>query len=153
MKTIDSIALLKRMEIINRVSFFRQFELSERQLLMESFSHWYSVKKGDFVFNRFEKDNALYIVLSGKLAIFRQSDERHLGYIEPGEFVGEGAFLSHRERSTNAQAIEETIVLALDSQLLTQLPSSIREKVKDQIILGMSSRISQLSSVLESLRE
>ena len=62
MKLIEHITLIKQMEIINRLSFFREFSLSERQVLLESFSHLYLVQQGRAVFKQFDNDKRLYIV-------------------------------------------------------------------------------------------
>lgn len=138
------------MEILNRLSFFREFTLNERQVLLESFSHLYLVSQGRFVFKQFDNDKQLYIVLSGAIVVFNHSHLMELGTIEPGEFIGEGAFINNRERSTSARAKSDTIVLAITSEALTRLPNVIREKIKDRIIEGMSERIAKLSHYLES---
>ena len=149
MKLIEHIPLIKQMEIINRLSFFREFTLSERQVLLESFSHLYLVKQGRAVFKQYDADKRLYIVLSGSLMVFKQSHLLELGTIEPGEFIGEGAFINNREHSTSARARVDTILLAI-FEALTRLPNVIREKIKDRIIEGMSERITKLSNYLES---
>ena len=59
MKLIEHIPLIKQMEIINRLSFFREFSLSERQVLLESFSHLYLVQQGRSVFKQFDNDKRL----------------------------------------------------------------------------------------------
>ena len=146
MRLLENIAMFKRMEILNRVPFFRDFELAERQMLLESFSSLYSIRLGHYVFKQFEQSQQLYILLSGELVVFRQHDMTHLGHIYPGEFVGEGAFISHRERSINARAAADSILLAIDPSALTKLPVVVREKIKDQLIIGMSERIAKLSA-------
>ncbi|KTF13971.1 Crp/Fnr family transcriptional regulator [Pseudoalteromonas sp. H105] len=150
MKLIEHIPLIKQMEIINRLSFFREFTLDERQILLESFSHLYLVQHNRFVFKQYDNDKQLYIVLSGAIVVFRHSHLLDLGTIEPGEFIGEGAFINNRERSTSARATCDTIVLAITPQALTRLPNVIREKIKDRIIEGMSERIAKLSEHIEN---
>ncbi|MBE0456409.1 cyclic nucleotide-binding domain-containing protein [Pseudoalteromonas sp. KG3] len=150
MKLIEHIPLIKQMEILNRLNFFREFTLNERQILLESFSHLYLVSQNRFVFKQFDNDKQLYIVLSGAIVVFNHSHLMELGTIEPGEFIGEGAFINNRERSTSARAKSDTIVLAISPEALTRLPNVIREKIKDRIIEGMSERIAKLSHYLES---
>ena len=41
MKLIENIPLFKQMEIINRLGFFKEFSLNERQILLESFWFFY----------------------------------------------------------------------------------------------------------------
>ncbi|MEJ6476132.1 cyclic nucleotide-binding domain-containing protein [Pseudoalteromonas piscicida] len=150
MKLLENIPLFKQLEIINRLAFFREFTLTERQALLESFSHLYLVQQGRHAFKRFEKDNRLYIVLSGEFLIFKQDSAHDLGKVGPGEFLGEGAFISHRERSTSAQALKDSIILAITPDALTRLPNVIREKIKDKLIEGMSLRIAKLNAFIEA---
>jgi CRP/FNR family cyclic AMP-dependent transcriptional regulator len=84
------------------------------------------------------------------LMVFKHSHLLELGSIEPGEFIGEGAFINNRERSINARAKENAIVLAITADALTRLPNVIREKIKDRIIEGMSLRIAKLSEHIET---
>ncbi|MEI5640209.1 MULTISPECIES: cyclic nucleotide-binding domain-containing protein [unclassified Pseudoalteromonas] len=150
MKLLESVPLFKQLEIINRLSFFHDFTLSERQVLLESFSHLYLVQKDRHAFKRFEKDNRLYIVLSGEFLIFKQDNDHDLGRVGPGEFLGEGAFISNRERSTSARAVKDSIILAITPDALTRLPNVIREKIKDKLIEGMSLRIAKLNEFVEA---
>ncbi|BDF95722.1 MULTISPECIES: Crp/Fnr family transcriptional regulator [Pseudoalteromonas] len=150
MKLIEHIPLIKQMEIINRLNFFKEFTLNERQVLLESFSHLYLINKDRFLFKQFDNDKHLYIILSGAITVFKHSHLVDLGTIEPGEFIGEGAFINNRERSTSARAKSDTIVLAITPESLTRLPNVIREKIKDRIIEGMSERIAKLNHYLES---
>ncbi|KID58903.1 hypothetical protein JF50_00065 [Pseudoalteromonas luteoviolacea] len=149
MKLLENITTIKQLEIINRLDFFSEFTLAERQVLLESFSHLYLISKDRYAFKRFEQDSRLYIILTGELRIFAEKNHIDIGHVGPGEFVGEGAFISNRERSTSAQAISDTIVLAITSEALTKLPAVIREKIKDKIIAGMSERIHKLNHFIE----
>ncbi|WP_282130811.1 cyclic nucleotide-binding domain-containing protein [Pseudoalteromonas aliena] len=150
MKLIEHIPLFKQLEIINRLHFFKEFTLNERQILLESFGMLYLVSQQQFLFKQFDNDKRLYIVLSGALLVFKHNHLLELGTIQPGEFIGEGAFISNRERSTSARAKSDTIVLAITPEALTRLPNVIREKIKDRIIEGMSERIAKLSEHIEN---
>ncbi|ASM48481.1 hypothetical protein PESP_a0206 [Pseudoalteromonas espejiana DSM 9414] len=150
MKLIEHIPLFKQMEIVNRLHFFKEFTLAERQVLLESFGLLYLVNQHQFLFKQYDNDKRLYIVLSGALLVFKHNHLLELGTIEPGEFIGEGAFINNRERSTSARAKADTIVLAITPEALTRLPNVICEKIKDRIIEGMSLRIAKLSEHIET---
>ena len=150
MKLIEHIPLFKQMEIVNRLHFFKDFTLAERQVLLESFGLLYLINQHQFLFKQYDNDKRLYIVLSGALLVFKHNHLLELGTIEPGEFIGEGAFINNRERSTSARAKTDTIVLAITPEALTRLPNVIREKIKDRIIEGMSLRITKLSEHIET---
>ncbi|TMO67439.1 cyclic nucleotide-binding domain-containing protein [Pseudoalteromonas aurantia] len=149
MKRLTNVSLLKQFEIINRLEFFNEFTLAERQVLLESFSHLYLVHQSHHAFKRFELDNRLFIVLSGEFSIFKKSQLLELGRVGPGEFIGEGAFICNQEHSTSAKALKDSILLAITPEAMTRLPNVIREKMKDKIIAGMSTRISSLSNYIE----
>ena len=149
MKLLEHVPLIKRQEIINRLPFFSDFTLAERQVLLESFSHLYLVQKDKHAFKRFDQDNRLFIILSGELAIFKKEELSQLGKVGPGEFIGEGAFICKREHSTNAKVLSDSILLTITPEALTRLPSVIREKIKDKIIEGMGQRIAKLNNYIE----
>ncbi|MAD91051.1 MAG: hypothetical protein CMK64_15225 [Pseudoalteromonas sp.] len=149
MKLLEHVPLIKQLEIINRLPFFSDFTLAERQVLLESFSHLYLVQKDKHAFKRFDKDNRLFIILSGELVIFKKEGLSELGRVGPGEFIGEGAFICKREHSTNAKAVSDSILLTITPEALTRLPSVIREKIKDKIIEGMGLRIAKLNNYIE----
>ncbi len=149
MKLLEHVPLIKQLEIINRLPFFSDFALAERQVLLESFSHLYLVQKDKHAFKRFDRDNRLFIILSGEIAIYKKEELGELGRVGPGEFIGEGAFICKREHSTNAKALCDSILLTITPEALTRLPSVIREKIKDKIIEGMGQRISKLDNYIE----
>ena len=152
MALITQIPLIKKMELVNRLPFFKTLTLAERQMVVESFSELHLFKQGKMVFRQNEHDNHLYIVLSGELVLFKQQHKPSLVHIEPGDFVGEGSFVETHTRSINAQALSETIVLAISHTAMQKLPYAIRDKIKDRIILGMSQRIEKLGAVIDNLQ-
>ena len=119
--------------------------------MLESFSHLYLVQKGKHAFKHFDKDNRLFIILSGELAIFKKEELSQLGKVGPGEFIGEGAFICKREHSTNAKALSDSILLTITPEALTRLPSVIREKIKDRYIEGMGQRIAKQNNYIEEI--
>lgn len=60
------------------------------------------------MFKQLDNDKQLYIVLSGAIVVFKHSHLMELGTIEPGELIGEGAFINNRERSTSTRAKTDT---------------------------------------------
>ncbi len=63
------------------------------------------VKQGDLA-------DAMYVIKSGKVRIFRDSegDETTLGVLEPGDYFGEMALFDHKPRMANAAAVGDTEV-------------------------------------------
>jgi NTE family protein len=76
----------------------------------EAEAEWFSLPGGKALFGVTDDPDGVYFVLSGTLAAFRQSslgDHRLLGYIRPGEPVGEMAFISEGAHTASVYAIRD----------------------------------------------
>lgn len=74
-------------------------------------AEWFSLPGGKSLFGVTDEPDGVFFVLSGTLAAFRQSnmgDHRLLGYIRPGEPVGEMAFISEGAHSASVYAIRDS---------------------------------------------
>lgn len=71
---------------------------------------------GQFVFQQGDTDNALYIVLSGRLRVVQQTETgtHILGDVAAGEPVGEFALFTNDPRTASVVAIRGSLVLQID---------------------------------------
>lgn len=72
--------------------------------------------KGDLLFMEGDRGNALVVLVSGRVSVFRSSpsgDRAALSVLEAPEVFGEIALLDSAPRSASVEAIETTTVLAL----------------------------------------
>ena len=72
--------------------------------------------QGKPIFYQGDLGQALYLVASGKVRLFRThlgGQERTLALLGPGELFGEMSLLDEGERSASAVAVEDTELLAL----------------------------------------
>lgn len=74
-----------------------------------------TLASGQTLFHQDEEGDALFIVISGRLRVTRESDEGAvvLGEAAPGETVGEIALLGGRRRTATVSAVRETILAKL----------------------------------------
>jgi len=80
--------------------------------------------RGDVLFERGERADALYIVLEGRIAIADRSfDGRESVFVlmEPGDLFGEMGLLDGQARSAEARALEPSRVLAIPYQPVRNL--------------------------------
>ena len=73
-----------------------------------------SLRRGVVVFDEGAEPGEFYLVLSGRVAIAQESGdgrESLLAVLGPGELFGEMGFLDGRNRSAQARALEESLVL------------------------------------------
>lgn len=105
---------------------------------------------GDTIFKQGEKGHEMYIIRSGKVKIFRQSDGQKvtLATLKIDDFFGEMALFSGKPRSATAQAIGKTELLAVDKETFLSL---IKEPVVWNVLERMSERLRDIDEQLESL--
>ena len=73
-----------------------------------------SLQRGVVVFDEGAEPGEFYLVLSGRIAIVQESDdgrESLLAVLGPGELFGEMGFLDGYNRSAQARALEESLIL------------------------------------------
>jgi CRP-like cAMP-binding protein len=96
-------------------------------------------KKGDMIFTENSKGEELFIVLSGSIAINKNvagGRKRNLGNLRSGEVFGEISLFDAEPRSADAEAIEDTEVIAFPNNKFLdllkencQLANDIQKKV------------------------
>lgn len=150
MLPLKNISRLKLLEIIARVNFFKKLTLQERELLLNS-SACYKCYKDKFVQKEDDHNRNFYIVLSGKVAITKNDSDKVVGHVSVGEFIGESSFINKSRKSASAKAVDDSIILCIDQDALSELPSTIKNKCKDAIIEGMASRIVYLTNQIQKL--
>src|SRR4030042_2673053 len=82
------------------------------------------VKAGEVVFNQGDDGNEFYFVYSGKIRIFQinQDDkEINLGFRTRGDHFGETAIISSKPRNATARAVEDSVLVSIDSITFNQL--------------------------------
>ena len=86
--------------------------------------------QGKPIFYQGDLGQALYLVASGKVRLFRThlgGQERTLALLGPGELFGEMSLLDEGERSASAVAVEDTELLALFREDYLALIRRLRE--------------------------
>ncbi len=111
------------------------FEGIETQLLatIAAEFEWFSLPGGQLLFRQGDKDDSLYVVLSGRLGAFLRNDEGKeilIRQMPAGETVGEMAVLSGEPRSATVLALRDTELVRLSKQafdkLIDEHPRSLR---------------------------
>jgi CRP/FNR family transcriptional regulator, cyclic AMP receptor protein len=148
MKELPVIADLKLLEIVNRIPFFRDFTPPERQYILKNRAQFIAYHKNEPILREGSEDTEFYVVLSGEVVIKKSGHDRVLGIVHAGQFLGENSFLTSQPRSASAIANSGVIALRICQQSLRELPVSIRERIKDSIIIGMASRLAELNNRL-----
>ena len=120
--------------------------------------------KGELLFVEGDVGDALLILISGSVTVFRTSPDGEraaLNVLEPPEVLGEVALLDGAPRSASIEAVEPTTVLSLSRQeffgllrsqpavlepLMRQLGSMVRrltEQASDHVFLDLAGRVAK----------
>jgi NTE family protein len=90
---------------------------------METEAEWFSVPSGWAVLEAGEPPDGVWFLISGSLAAFKPSDRgaKLLGYIRPGEPVGEMAMIAREPHSASVFAMRDSEVLKLSPEAFDAL--------------------------------
>jgi len=95
-------------------------------------SHLTTVDKGEILFVEGEPSTRMFVVLSGRVRIFRNSAagaELVLSHAGPGESIGELSVIDELPRSASAQALERCRVISVPAdrmrEVLSQSPDAM----------------------------
>ncbi len=77
-------------------------------------------KRGEVIIKENTKGNEAYIIVSGKIEIYTETENKRtvLDLVERGSMVGELALITGNKRSANAVAAEDTQVLVINRQMV-----------------------------------
>lgn len=144
------ISNLKLLEILNRIPFFNQFTLNERETFLTSSLVFLQCRSNEHLIREGDEDTSFYIILAGTARVLVDQGTKQVAVLGPGYFIGEGAFVMNRPRTATIKAQTEVFMVQLDQQSLKRFPASVREKLKDQIINGMALRLADMNEQLVS---
>lgn len=141
---------MDRRELLRRIPIFSV--LSDRELdMLVALSTTKRLKRRAFLFRKGDPGNQLYAVMEGRLKAVgegRDGKEVVFRFLDPGDVIGEIAFLDAEPRSASIQAVEDAALLTLHRRDL--LPFLERNpKVAVKLASVLAQRIRSLSEVLE----
>ena len=106
----------EKADFLATVNLFSHLKKEELQRLANQ-SRYCSFKFGDIIINEGERDDRLFILISGKVNVFksyRTKKEKRLRTLDPPAYFGEIALIDELVRSATVVAIRDTRTLCLD---------------------------------------
>ncbi|MEZ5928243.1 MAG: patatin-like phospholipase family protein [Parvularculaceae bacterium] len=99
---------------LRELPFFSSLDSDTVSAIVEC-GQWYSLAGGWELFTQGSPSHMLYFVISGRLIVVREgpTSEEVVGYIRPGEPVGEMSLLAGENHSASVYALRDTEILAL----------------------------------------
>jgi CRP-like cAMP-binding protein len=106
----------EKVDLLATVSLFSHLKGEELQRLANQ-SRYCSFKFGDVIIREGERDDRLFILISGKVTVFKKygtKKEKRLRTMEPPAYFGEIALIDELVRSATVVAMRNTKTLCLD---------------------------------------
>ncbi len=116
-------------------------------------SHTKTYRKSTIVFGQGDESDSLYILLSGRLRVFVSDDygkEVILGYLKPGEYVGELALIDREPRSASVITMEESRLSMISHRDFSELLAA-NPQISSNIMATLARRARALANSVGSL--
>lgn len=113
-------------------------------------------EQGEVIFDQGEDSQALYVVISGKVAILRKvdADTAKLAEIGPGRAFGELAILGGDQRSAQARAAQDCVLQTLarrDFEALVESHKAIALKITLQLARQLARQLREQTGVVPEM--
>lgn len=139
------------MRLLSGVDLFSDFNRLELIGLL-SLVQKASFDQDELVFREGERGESLFVLLSGRLEVFRYGsfgDERRIAQLEPGSVVGEMALAESSERSASVRALLPSTALGLAQSSLKRRPE-LALKIYKNLARLLAQRLRQTNDELLS---
>lgn len=139
--------------LLDDLTFFDQFDASEKREFVSSENHIIRVDPGTKIVTQGTVDYSLYILLEGEVIVTKTEFPRLVvATLEPGAIFGEISMLSNGPRQSNIIAKDEVKVLKLNAEPLEKLSLPTQFKLNKQFIKVLLNRIEGNNAYLIKLK-
>ncbi|MFT5804577.1 MAG: CRP/FNR family cyclic AMP-dependent transcriptional regulator [Candidatus Paceibacteria bacterium] len=149
MKRTTSFGRAKILFVLQKIPFFKPLTPHEREKLVDH-AEFYIAQEGELIIEQGTLDTAFYVLMSGNASVVVNGVKEPVANVEPGSFFGEMSFLLNTPRSSNVISKKLCVLIRIDRRLLGKLDSTIREKMKDQIIVKLANTIVEHNQQMQS---
>lgn len=140
---------------LGHVPLFSALDAKEHRVVA-GLLHERRYEQGEVIFDEGEESQALYVVISGKVAILRQggTETGKLAEIGPGRAFGELAILNGDRRSAQARAAQDCVLQTLsrrDFYGLVESHKAIALKITLQIARQLARQLREQTGVVPEM--
>lgn len=154
LKSVDNDPLKQQIEIMSKLLLFKNIPKNTIKMIRAR-CHLRNFKKNEVIFREGEPGIGLYIIIEGKVEIFKEKEGKKtiLSTLESGDFFGEiSLLLTDRPRSASAMALEPTVLLGFfnpDLQILIKRSPHIASLILLNIASILGERLIKTNELLE----
>ena len=148
-------------KFINTIPFFSVFKDVEKQKLISRIDCFEKYKKENVIFDQGTSGDKLYLVLQGKVGLFRlgtikveegrlslkEEVEKYVIDLNPGAIFGEISMLTESKRNATARVISaEAVVMKITKKLIDGLNHPTQIKFHQQLLLSLANHLDDMNS-------
>jgi len=135
-------------DYVCNLPFFEDFNMEQVKDILTA-SSVLKVSKGDVIVTEGEIDDSLYIILSGKIDVFKNKTK--INVIDRGQCFGEMAYLSGYPRAATLKANTDCVLMKISATLMNRVSKSLQLLFMKSFAITLVNRISNNNEFIMSL--
>ena len=154
-------------KFVDTVPFFKEFTDVEKEKLISRANCFEKYSKEDVVFMQGDVGDTLFLVLQGKVALFRlgtikvdegrvslqEEADKKITTLNPGAIFGEISMLTESKRNVTARVeSEQAVVMRVSKKLIDSLDHSTQIKFHRQLLLSLATHLDDMNSQFVDLQ-
>jgi len=152
---------------VNTVPFFKAFTDAEKEKLISRTDCFEKYSKEDLVFKQGDIGNTLFLVLQGKVALFRlgtikvdegrvslkEEADKKITILNSGAIFGEISMLTESKRNVTARVDSaQVVVMKITKKLIDSLNHPTQIKFHRQLLLSLATHLDNMNSQFVDLQ-
>ncbi len=154
-------------KFVNTVPFFKEFSDVEKEKLISRADCFEKYNKEDLVFKQGDSGNTLFLVLQGKIALFRlgtikvdegrvslkEEANKKITTLTSGIIFGEISMLTESKRNVSAQVeSEQAVLMKITKNLIDGLNHPTQIKFHRQLLLALATHLDTMNAQFVDLQ-
>ena len=154
-------------KFVNTVLFFKEFSDVEKEKLISRVDCFEKYNKGDVVFKQGDSGSTLFLVLQGKVALFRlgtikvdegrvslkEEFDKKITTLNAGVIFGEISMLTESKRNVTARVESaQAVVMKITKNLIDSLNHPTQIKFHRQLLLALATHLDDMNAQFVDLQ-
>ncbi|MBF0510348.1 MAG: protein kinase [Deltaproteobacteria bacterium] len=142
LKKSPAIGALVKQLVERRPRLLVDFTSADLRKMLSS-ARFRRLQDGEIIFQEGDRESRFYIVSCGRVIIFREREAREitLNTLEAGKCFGEVAFLDSHPRMAGARAVGDTVLFAVDQEVLKDGNVSFAAKLYKNLSIILAEKL------------
>ena len=154
-------------KFVNTVPFFKEFSDVEKEKLISRADCFEKYSKEDLVFKQGDPGNTLFLVLQGKIALFRlgtikvdegrvslkEEANKKITTLSPGIIFGEISMLTESKRNVSARVESaQAVLMKITKNLIDGLNHPTQIKFHRQLLVALATHLDSMNAQFVDLQ-